>query len=105
MMGLGKNAYALAFGGSDFSRILLNNKGQKHPPLSPNHYYPQGPSSIMENLMRKSMNPEDPSSIFQKNSASGGGDILVPRDFMIKTAYVRKRRNITSQGDKSDALS
>jgi len=23
----GKNAYALAFGGSDFSRILLNNKG------------------------------------------------------------------------------
>ena len=29
---LGKNAYALAFGGSDLSKILINNKGSKVNP-------------------------------------------------------------------------
>ena len=53
----------------------------------------------MDNLMRKSMNPEEASSIFQKpKNLVSGGDILVPRDFMIKTAYVKKRRNI-ARGD------
>jgi hypothetical protein len=40
-VGLGKNAYALAFGNSDFSKILINNKNP------------------MDEIMKKSMNPED----------------------------------------------
>lgn len=58
----------------------------------------------MENLMRKSMNPEDGTSIFKpKNLLSGqGGEIVVPRDFMIKTAYVRKRRNTAARDGNSD---
>lgn len=105
----GKNAYALAFGSSDLSKILLHNKGQKHPPLSPNHNFAgvQGDknSSFMDSLMRKSLNPED-NGVFAKfkNESKGGAtDILVPRDFMIKTAYVRKRRNTTAQGKGDDA--
>ena len=70
-------------------------------------------NTVMENLMRKSLNPEEgtANSVFlkHKNQAQGGGDaasnILVPRDFMIKTAYVRKRRNTTAQGKDADTQS
>jgi hypothetical protein len=34
-----------------------------------------------------------------------GGEILVPRDFMIKTAYVKKRRNNASQRGENDTMS
>lgn len=43
----------------------------------------------MDDLMKKTMNPEE--SALAK-LRQGGGDVVVPRDFMIKTAYVKKRR-------------
>lgn len=93
--GLGKNAYALAFGGSDLSKILLFNSGNK--PLSP-----------LDGLMKKSMNPEESSLAaklamlkMQSGTTQGTGDVVVPRDFMIKTAYVKKRRNTTLNGNQS----
>lgn len=98
MGALGKNAYALAFGGSDFSRILLNNKGHKHPPMSPHGPHIGAPNNVMDNLMRKSLNQEDTTS-FLKNQ--NPGDIVVPRDFMIKTAYVKKRRNQAANDTQS----
>lgn len=88
--GLGKNAYALAFGSADLSKILLfNNSGSK----------PQSPKGGDANssFMRKYLNPEDAGGSSLPVSPQGGnkGDFVVPRDFQIKTAYVRKRRNTT----------
>jgi hypothetical protein len=54
----------------------------------------------MDNLMRKSLNPEDPANqSFQKYKLGNGPDGTVPRDFMIKTAYVRKRRPTNPQAN------
>lgn len=69
---LGKHAYSLAFGNSDLSKILVNNKGQKL-------------ENPLNDLMRKSLNQEE--------NLKGTAEVIVPRDFLIKTAYVRKRRN------------
>ena len=61
--------------------------------------------SPMDGLMKKTMNSgEDPIS-------PGGsyavlkGDVVVPRDFMIKTAYVKKRRNVATAQDSQSQRS
>jgi len=59
---------------------------------------------MMESLMRRSMNQEEASYQKPKNQLSGG-EILVPRDFMIKTAYVKKRQNNASQRGEGDTIS
>ena len=64
----GKHAYAQAFGSSELSKILVNNKGSKNP---------------LDGLIKKTLHPED----------AGSKLLTVPKDFMIKTAYVRKRRH------------
>lgn len=69
---MGKNGYALAFGASGLSKLLLYNDAG------------QGSPNPMDGIMRKSVHPDD--------SKSRRGEVVVPRDFMIKTAYVRKRR-------------
>ena len=46
--------------------------------------------------MKKTMNPDEvksPGSYAVLKNHGVATDIVVPRDFMIKTAYVRKRRN------------
>jgi hypothetical protein len=58
--------------------------------------------------MKKSMNPEESHlaaklAMLKMQSGNhqhqGTGDVVVPRDFMIKTAYVKKRRNTTMNGN------
>jgi hypothetical protein len=72
---LGKHHYSLAYGASGLSKLLLYNDAGN------------GSLDPLDGMIKKSMNPEDNRS---------KGDIIVPRDFMIKTAYVRKRRNTQS---------
>jgi hypothetical protein len=86
---LGKNAYALAFGSADLSKILLfNNSGSK--PQSPNG------ADANSSFMKKYLNPEEGGSTLPVSPQGGNkGDFVVPRDFQIKTAYVRKRRHTT----------
>lgn len=77
---MGKHAYAQAFGSSDLSKILIANQGSKNP---------------LEGLIKKTLNPDDPSR---------HATLTVPRDFMIKTAYVRKKRtNDDAQSTRSRA--
>jgi len=64
----GKHAYAQAFGSSELSKILINNKGSKNP---------------LEGLIKRTLQPGED---------AGSRILTVPKDFMIKTAYVRKRR-------------
>ena len=75
MNSLGKNGYSLAFGGSDLSRILLFND-----PTTPN-----------DGIIKK----QDETKL----KYGYNGEVVVPRDFMIKTAYERKRRNTATAPD------
>jgi len=86
---LGKNAYALAFGSADLSKILLfNNSGSKPQSLTG--------GDANSSFMRKYLNPEDAGNSLPISPQGGNkGDFVVPRDFQIKTAYVRKRRHTT----------
>lgn len=79
---LGKNAYALAFGSSDLSKVLVSHD---HKPQNP-----------VDGLMKKTINGDDGR---QKQ------DVVVPRDFLIKTAYKRKRRNIHTAADAQSTRS
>jgi hypothetical protein len=57
----------------------------------------KGSANPMDGIMKKSINPEDTYSKPRQN-----GDVIVPRDFMIKTAYERKRRSThTAQDNQS----
>ena len=47
----------------------------------------------MDEIMKKSMSPED--QIPYKIASNG--DVIVPRDFMIKTAYIKKRRGTAAE--------
>ena len=89
---LGKNAYALAFGSADLTKILLfsNSGQQKHQPMSP-----QGDAASY--FSKKVNNPEESGSLPVSPQGGNKGDFMVPRDFQIKTAYVRKRRNTTNK--------
>ena len=72
---LGKNAYALAFGSADLSKILLfNNSGSKQQS-------PQG-GDANSSFMRKFLNPEDAGNSLPISPQGGNkGDFVVPRDF------------------------
>ena len=89
---LGKNAYALAFGSADLTKILIfSNSGQKQQPMSP-----QGDAASYFSK-KANLNPEEGGSLPVSPQGGNKGDFVVPRDFQIKTAYVRKRRNTTNK--------
>ncbi len=52
---------------------------------------------------KANLNPEEAGSLPVSPQGGNKGDFVVPRDFQIKTAYVRKRRNTTNK--EADAQS
>ena len=75
MNSLGKNGFSLAYGDSGLSKILLFND----------------PAIPVDGIVKKLDET--------KLKYSYNGEVVVPRDYMIKTAYERKRRNTTTAPD------
>jgi hypothetical protein len=59
---------------------------------------PQGDAASYFSKKAAALNPEENTGTLPVSPQGGNkGDFVVPRDFQIKTAYVRKRRNTTNK--------
>ncbi len=91
---LGRHAHTLAFGSAPLSKVILfNNSGTASP---------SGNGGVVDSIIRKPINNPEDGSMPLSPSAQGLRDLQVPRDFQIKTAYVRKRRHTTLHGGNKE---
>lgn len=58
----------------------------------------------MDDLMRKTLNHDNTIQGYNNNIKNHTNDVVVPRDFMIKTAYVKKRRNTTNKNSDTQSM-
>jgi hypothetical protein len=93
---LGRHAHTLAFGSADLSKVILfNNAGSQGP---------SGGGGVVDAMIKKAsgLNTPNEGNSQLMSPLSGAKDLQVPRDFQIKTAYVKKRRHTTLHGNNVD---